>query len=119
MQNREIANTMGVNTNWINTFTFSFGSALAGLTGAIYAPIMAVTPTFGNNFMTQGFVTVIVGGSNPILGTLLSGVSLGIVQAFLSMLLNTFWGKIGILTVAIIFVRILPNGFSGFLKRRK
>lgn len=114
MQNREIANSLGVNANKMNAGTFMLGSALAGLCGGLYLPTMSLTPSYGESFLVQSFVTVLVGGADPLLGTVLAGGGLGIVESVLNMKFNTFYGKIGILIMAIIFIRILPNGFSGY-----
>lgn len=119
MQNREIASTFGVNTNRMNSMTFMLGSGLAGLVGGLYAPLMGITPTIGTNFLTEGFVTVIVGGANPISGTLLAGSALGFVQGVLSIIYGTFIGRIGILLVAIVSIRFLPKGFSGIVDKRR
>ncbi len=116
MQNREIASTFGVNTDRINSATFMLGSALAGLVGSLYAPLMGITPTYGTNFLVQSFVTVIVGGANPIAGTVLAGAGLGLVEGWLSILYGTFIGKIGILVIAILAIRVLPKGFSGIVE---
>lgn len=113
MQNRDIANSLGVNADRMNAGTFMIGSALAGLCGGLYLPTMALTPSYGESFLVQSFVTVLVGGADPLVGTVLAGAGLGIVESFLNIKLNTFYGKIGILLMAIIFIRILPNGFSG------
>ncbi len=114
MQNREIANSLGVNANKMNAGTFMLGSALAGLCGGLYLPTMSLTPSYGESFLVQSFVTVLVGGADPLLGTVLAGGGLGVVESVLNMKFNTFYGKIGILIMAIIFIRILPNGFSGY-----
>lgn len=114
MQNREIANSLGVNANKMNAGTFMLGSALAGLCGGLYLPTMSLTPSYGESFLVQSFVTVLVGGADPLLGTVLAGGGLGIVESMLNMKFNTFYGKIGILIMAILFIRILPNGFSGY-----
>lgn len=114
MQNRDIANSLGVNANKMNAGTFMLGSALAGLCGGLYLPTMSLTPSYGESFLVQSFVTVLVGGADPLLGTVLAGGGLGIVQSILNMKFNTFYGKIGILLMAILFIRILPDGFSGY-----
>ena len=67
--------------------------------------------------MVQSFVTVVVGGSEPILGTLFSGTGLGIVNSVLSQKYGTLIGKIGMLLVAIVFIRVLPDGFSGLIDK--
>lgn len=116
MQNAEIANTMGVNSKMMNVITFSLGAALAGLTGGLYAPTVAIQPALGGNFMTQSFVTVLVGGVNPLVGTILAGSALGVVNGVLSLKYTTFYGRIGILLAGILFIRFLPDGFSGLVK---
>ena len=117
MQNREIASAFGVNTYKINSLTFMLGSALAGLVGSLYAPLMGITPTMGTNFLTESFVTVVVGGANPLAGTVLAGTGLGLVEGTLSIFYGTFIGRIGILLIAILSIRVLPNGFSGLVER--
>ena len=117
MQQSKLASALGVNTNRMFAVTFMLGSALAGLTGGLYAPTMSITPDMGNNFMMESFVTVIVGGANPLVGTILSGGALGFVRSILAMLYGTFIGRIGLLLVAIVFIRILPKGFSGLVER--
>ncbi|WP_138420471.1 ABC transporter permease subunit [Aquibacillus sediminis] len=118
MQSQEIARSLGVNTNKVYSLTFMLGAAFAGLTGGLYAPTMAVSPSFGNSFLMQSFVTVIVGGSNPLIGTFLSGGVLGFVNSALNMIWGTFYGRLGLLIVAIIVIRLIPLGFSGLVEKK-
>jgi branched-chain amino acid transport system permease protein len=118
MQDNEIAQALGVNSRRMYSYTFMLGSALAGLCGALYGPTMTITPNMGQAFLTDSFVTVIVGGANPLIGTTFSGVFLGVVQSVLSLLFGTFFGKMGLLFVAIIVIRVLPKGFSGLIEGR-
>jgi len=118
MQNNSIAQAMGVNTSNMYSLTFTIGSALAGLCGALYGPTMTITPTMGQAFQNDSFVTVIVGGANPLIGTAVSGTVLGVIQSVLNITMGTFFGKMGLLVVAIIVIRVLPKGFSGLIERR-
>lgn len=113
MQNSQIAEALGIRTKSMYASTFMFGSALAGLCGALYAPTMTITPTMGQAFQNESFVTVIVGGANPLVGVALAGGVLGMIQSILALLFGTFIGKIGLLLVAIIVIRVLPAGLSG------
>ncbi len=115
MQNCGIASSLGVNSGKMYALTFAFGSALAGLCGGLYAPTMSITPDIGQNFMMESFVTVIVGGTNPLVGTVLAGGALGLVRSALEMAYGTFVGRVGLLIVAIIFIRVVPKGFSGLV----
>lgn len=124
MQKNDIASGMGVNTNKMYAMTFFIGSALAGLVGGLYSPTMMVVPTMGTSFNMQAFVTVIVGGANPLVGTVLSSAILGVVNSELSLIAGSFLGKIGLLIMAIIFIRVCPLGVTGIaekilMRRRK
>lgn len=117
MQSNQIAQSLGVNTKRMYSVTFMFGSALAGLCGALYAPTMTITPTMGQAFQNDSFVTVIVGGADPLTGVALSGGFLGVIQSVISIHFGTFFGKIGLLLVAIIVIRVLPKGLSGVVEK--
>jgi branched-chain amino acid transport system permease protein len=110
------ASTMGINTERMYMVTFGFGSALAGLTGALYAPAFAMTPQLGNNFLVEAFVTVVVGGSSIVVGTSLSGMALGAINAFFTSLFSNFFGKIALLVAAMFAIRVMPNGVTGVVK---
>lgn len=118
MQNAEIASSLGVNTKRMNSMTFMIGSMFAGLAGGLYAPTMSITPSFGSSFLVESFVTVLVGGANPLIGTVVSGGSLGIVNSSLAFLFGTFYGRMGLLVVAILFIRLWPSGFSGLIEKK-
>jgi branched-chain amino acid transport system permease protein len=123
MQNAQIAQAVGVDTRRIYLYTFGAGSALAGLTGALYAPTTTIVPLMGTTFVDVAFITVVVGGgTNPILGALTSSALLSLISAPLSSVLGTFTGRIGLLLTALVIIRFLPRGLSGFfveLQRRR
>lgn len=119
MQNEEIARSLGVNTNRMYTLTFVIGSMFAGLTGGLYSFTMTIGPTFGAGFLMESFVTVIVGGVNPLIGTVVSGGTLGVVHSILSYVFGTFIGRVGLLIAAILFIRLWPTGFSGLIDRMR
>ncbi len=117
MQNSEVANALGINTDMEYSVTFAIGAGIAGLTGALYAPVMAVSPALGDSFIIQAFTTVVVGGGNPLIGTFLSGIALGIVNGVVSLQAGQFIGKIAMLVAAILCIRVLPGGFSGIVDK--
>src|SRR5258706_10081930 len=73
MQNAPIAQALGVRVGRIYALSFGIGAGLAGLCGALYAPTMTLIPTMGATFIVESFVTVVVGGSNVLLGTTPAG----------------------------------------------
>lgn len=118
IQNEEMARSLGTNTNQMYLITFGIGSALAGLTGALYAPTMTLVPGMGSTFLVEAFVTVIVGGASVLLGTTLAGGLLGFINAVFSNLFGTFAGRMALLITTIFIIRILPTGITGFLESR-
>lgn len=119
MQRPESAGMLGINTRKKYSITFMIGSGLAGLAGGIYAPTMTIAPTMGQSFQMQSFVTVVVGGVNPLIGTITSSGLLGIVQGTVSMLFTSFFGRMALLIVAIITLRVLPQGTSFLWERMR
>lgn len=117
MQNARMAQALGVETRRIYLFTFAAGSALAGLTGALYAPTTTIVPLMGTTFVDVAFITVVVGGgANPIIGAMTSSAFLSIISTELLSALGTFMGRIGLLIAALIVIRFLPLGLSGYLR---
>ena len=117
MQNADMARALGVNTRDIYLLTFGVGSALAGLTGALYAPTTTIVPLMGNQFVDVAFITVVVGGgANPIVGALTSAALLSLIATPLSSTLGTFSGRIGLLIAALVVIRFLPRGISGYFQ---
>lgn len=114
----EMAAIVGVNTRIINMWTFGFGAALAGLGGALLAPIAGVTPSMGQAYIARAFMTVIVGGAGVLTGTTAAAGLLGGVQYVVSYLSNPFLGQGALLIIAIVILRILPSGLSGYWDRQ-
>jgi len=118
IQNDEMARALGVDTGRTYMTTFAIGSALAGLTGALYAPTLSIGPGLGTQFLIEAFVAVVVGGTNVIAGTLVGGGILGFISAAVDNLTeSTFFGRIALLVVAIVVLRFLPSGVSGLIER--
>jgi branched-chain amino acid transport system permease protein len=115
MQNADMARALGVDTRHIYLLTFGAGSALAGLTGALYAPTTTIVPLMGTQFVDVAFITVVIGGgANPIIGALSSAALLAVISTPLSSVLGTFIGRIGLLVAALVVIRFLPRGLSGY-----
>ncbi len=118
MQNPAIAQALGVKVGNIYALSFGIGAALAGFCGALFAPTMTLIPTMGATFIVESFVTVVVGGSNVLLGTAPAGMFLAAVRTILNASAGQIVGQIGMLVAVIIIIRILPEGVSGLIGRR-
>jgi urea transport system permease protein len=111
MQNRNMAACMGVPTERVNMFTFGFGSGLAGLAGAFLSQIGNVGPSLGQSYIVDSFMTVVVGGVGNIFGTVVSALSIGVLdQSLQQILLNPVLGKILVLGGIILFLQWRPAG---------
>jgi branched-subunit amino acid ABC-type transport system permease component len=117
MQNAGMVAGLGVNPARVYMGTFAFGSALAGLGGAVMAPLTGVVPTLGLAFIAKIFITVIVGGPVILLGTTTAGTVLGLVESLVSYASTPIYGQVAMLAFAIVLLRLLPQGISGFWRR--
>ena len=117
IQRPDVARALGLNTDRVYAATFSLGAALAGLTGALYAPTMTLVPTMGTGFIVHAFVTVVVGGGNVLLGAAPAGAILAAIQTWLTAAYGTMIGKVGLLLAVIFVVRAMPQGISGWINQ--
>ena len=119
IQDPAIARAMGVDTPRMYTMTFALGSALAGLAGGLFALTATIVPFFGTNYIVEAFVTVIVGGANALVGTPLAAALLGAINAVLGTQYGLYIGRVGLLLTTILIIRVLPDGISGLVERRR
>lgn len=116
MQNPTMAGALGVNPGLVYMITFGYGSALAGLAGAVIVPLTGVSPTLGLAFVAKAFITVITGGHLPLLGTTVASSLFGTIDGVLSYLWSSVVGEVGLLVVAVIVLRMLPSGITGRIR---
>ncbi|QJQ93962.1 MULTISPECIES: branched-chain amino acid ABC transporter permease [Halomonadaceae] len=114
-----MAQALGINTGFVYSLTFGLGAALAGLAGGLYAPTMTLVPTMGSAFLVEAFVTVVVGGADIFLGTAPAAAILGVIKAALTSWYGQLAGQIGLLLTAIVMIRVMPRGLSGWLLRER
>ncbi len=116
-ENRTMTGCLGINTSRIDTFTFTYGTALAGLAGAMLAPIRTVSPFMGVQYLTDSFMNVVIGGLDSLFGTALSSVLIGESTTLLGGIWSDVLAKIVVFLVIIILIRYKPEGL--FAKERR
>ena len=79
---RQMLSALGVNTERLFTAVFALGAALAGLGGALAAPIIAVGPGLHVQVIIDAFVVVVIGGMGSVFGALVGSLLVGVVNAF-------------------------------------
>jgi branched-subunit amino acid ABC-type transport system permease component len=118
MQNPTMVAAFGVEPTLVYMATFAYGSALAGIAGAVMAPLTGVVPSLGLAFIAKIFITVIVGGPLILLGTTMAAGALGMVESVVSYLSTPIYGQVAMLVLALVALRMLPEGLSGLWRRR-
>jgi branched-chain amino acid transport system permease protein len=112
-QNRVAAQTSGVDVFRLDATAFAIGVALAGLAGALLAPLFLVYPTNGVVTTVKGFEIIVIGGLGSIPGALIGGLLLGVVEslgaAFISSPYQNAYGFILVLLVLL----VRPYGLFG------
>lgn len=117
MQNPEMSRALGTNTSMIYMFTFGFGSALTGLAGALLVPLFGASPTMGSFYISKAFIAVISGGPWPIIGTISASGLYGVIDGVVSYKISPVFAEICVLFVAIIMLRLLPQGITGRMRK--
>ena len=117
--NPVLAETTGIPTGFVRACLFAIGSAIAGLAGAMLAPISTLNPQFGLLFLVNSFLVVIIGGKGSLRGLILAGIVLGGSLAVLQFVTTTVFAQIIILAIAIIGVRVRPVLGSAWDERRQ
>lgn len=82
-EDRTMALALGVRARRVATWVFVLGSALAGVAGALTAPMVSIEPSLAADFLVQAFVVIIVGGVGSIAGSLVAAAMLGITESVL------------------------------------
>jgi urea ABC transporter permease protein UrtB len=117
--NPVLAETTGIPTGLVRAGLFSLGSGVAGLAGAMLAPISTLNPQFGLLFLVNSFMVVILGGKGTLRGLVLAGMVLGGSLAVLQFMTSTVFAQIIILAIAIIGVRVRPLLGLAWQERRQ
>ena len=108
VRNPALAETMGIRVAATRAVLFSLGSAVAGLAGALLAPINTLDPQFGLLFLVNAFLVVILGGQGSLRGLVVAAVVLGGSLSILQFVISTVYAQIVVLLIAIVAVRLRP-----------
>jgi urea transport system permease protein len=109
-QNRAMARAMGIPGEWVDAMTFGLGSGIAGVAGVALSQLTNVGPNLGQSYIIDSFMVVVFGGVGNLWGTLIGGMSLGIVNKLLEPYSGAVLGKIFVLVALILFIQRRPRG---------
>jgi branched-chain amino acid transport system permease protein len=117
MQGADVVAALGHNPRTIYMLTFTVGAALSGLAGGVMAPLTGLLPSVGGAYIAKAFITVITGGTAVIAGTLSTSALFGTVNQLVSFASTPVIGEIAMLALALILLRLMPQGVTGRLLR--
>ncbi len=112
-QDREAAALQGINSNRISMMAIGIGAAMAGLAGALIAPITNINPHMGHNVIITAFIVTIVGGVGSLSGAVIASVLYALFHTFVttyySGTIATIWG----LVIMVLVLIVRPTGIMG------
>jgi branched-chain amino acid transport system permease protein len=114
-ENPQLVQAFGVNVPLMVTLTFAFGVGLAGLAGVLAAPLYQINPLMGSNLIITVFAVVVIGGMGSILGSIVTGISLGLIEG----LTKVFWAEASSTVVFVIMAIVLLVRPAGLFGREK
>ena len=111
-ENPRLVEAFGVNVPVMVTLTYAFGAALAAFAGVLAAPVYQVTPLMGQNLIIVVFAVVVIGGMGSIMGSILTGLGLGVIEGFTKVFYPEASSTVVFVIMAIVLL-IRPAGLFG------
>ena len=116
--NRPMAACLGIDTRRLDRLTFVYGSALAGFAGAVMAPIMSVDPQMGLGFLVPAFLAILTGGAQQLAGALFGSALIGGTDSLVASLWSPVAAQLVVFTLAVIVIRLCPEGLYARVRGR-
>jgi branched-chain amino acid transport system permease protein len=117
MQDNVMAAAMGIPIRKVYTLTFALGTAIAGTSGVLVAPIYSVYTTMGLSIIVSAFIVVVIGGLGSIQGSIVAAILIGELQTLSSVWINPTYAKVFSFVALIITFLIRPQGLFPVAKR--
>jgi branched-chain amino acid transport system permease protein len=113
MQDRDTAEALGINTGRVSTLTFGLGAGLAGVGGALAAPVSQVFFLMGSDVVLFAFIVVIVGGLGSLKGALVAAVGLSAVEGLLNTVVSPVRARALVFLLMAVVLMVRPRGLFG------
>ena len=111
LENPMLARACGISTTRLYALTFAFGSALAGLAGALIVPLYQLSADIGTRFLVQAFLSVMLGGVGTFEGPVLGSALVGVMAAGLPWVVLPVLADPLVFVIALAIVKYRPQGF--------
>jgi branched-chain amino acid transport system permease protein len=112
IENKEMVSLLGIDIHWLFTIAFALGAYLAGIAGALTAPIRGLSPGMGVDMLGIAFVVVALGGLGNLLGAIAAGLLIGVAQAIVA----AYWTEASTAVIYAVMAIVLlwrPQGLFG------
>jgi branched-chain amino acid transport system permease protein len=103
---------LGINTGLIYALVFTLGGMLAGLAGALAAPVRSATPGMGFSILIESFIVTVIGGMGSIAGALVGSLMIGMIRSFGSLGFPLFTEGLMYLFMVLVLI-VKPTGLFG------
>ncbi len=110
VQNRDLAETVGISTRATDRLTFFIGSGLAGVAGVALTLLGSTGPTLGTNYIVDAFLVVVVGGIGQIRGAVIAAFVLGLMQSIFQYTTDASMAKVLLFIAIVVFLQLRPQG---------
>ena len=114
-ENPALTQAFGVNVPRMVTLTYAFGVGLAAFAGVLASPVIQINPLMGSNIIIVVFAVVVIGGMGSILGSILTGLGLGVIEG----LTRVFYPEASAVVVFVIMAIVLMVRPAGLFGREK
>uniref|UniRef100_UPI003F49900F branched-chain amino acid ABC transporter permease n=1 Tax=Cupriavidus yeoncheonensis TaxID=1462994 RepID=UPI003F49900F len=111
-ENPKVVEAFGVNVPLMVTLTYGFGVALAAFAGVLAAPVMQVSPLMGQNLIIIVFAVVVIGGMGSIMGAILTGLGLGVIEGLTKVLYPEASSTV-VFVIMVVALLLRPAGLFG------
>lgn len=117
-RNRAMSGCLGIDTARIDMLIFMYGSGLAGIAGAVLAPIKSVSTTMGFSYAVGSYMVIVLGGVGNLLGVPTGSFLIGEGETLLAYKYNAVIGQLLVFVAIVIAIRVFPRGIFGYHERR-
>ena len=111
-ENPALVQAFGINVPRMITLTYGFGVGLAGLAGVLAAPMYQVNPLMGADLIIVVFAVVVIGGLGSIMGSIVTGYALGVVEGFTKVFYPEASNTVIFVIMALVLL-VRPTGLFG------
>ena len=118
VQNRTMAEGVGIDTEKVDRLTFGIGCGIAGVAGSAFTMIGSTGPTAGQLYIVDTFLVVVFGGAGSLLGTIASAFSISQAQSIMEFFISGSMAKVLTLLTVIVVLMLRPQGLFSIKVRK-